>query len=361
MQQRNYSGTNFVTGLRFIAVFLVFLIHSGGAGLREYSLWTSDFVSYGQNGVEVFFVISGFTIFYQIFEKNYEFKKFLQVRIIRISLVYFPILLFLYVVYKTTGVIVSDLSYKLNNGVISLENLLVHMVYLGFLDVKYANTIIGVEWTLNVEVFYYILLGYLIYKGLLRGEIKNTVYYLVVFLLLSFIVAIISYKHMIDPLWVNWMPFYYGYMFILGGFAYSLRKHITESFNSTNLSLISNSATAIAIILWLGLALNHTYFPAKVSGGLTALIVFILLLFTRDNSVFSFLLNNKVFIFIGSLSYSFYLLHMICIYVVKEFIIEPFGVFLVSFMMTLFVSYISYELLEIKAYIKLKSFVLKKR
>ena len=32
---RRYDGTDFITGLRAVAVFLVFIIHSGGGGLRD--------------------------------------------------------------------------------------------------------------------------------------------------------------------------------------------------------------------------------------------------------------------------------------------------------------------------------------
>jgi peptidoglycan/LPS O-acetylase OafA/YrhL len=65
---RHYGGTEFITGLRAIAVFLVFLIHSGGGGLREVSEFLNTFVNFGKYGVQIFFVISGFTIFYQLYE-----------------------------------------------------------------------------------------------------------------------------------------------------------------------------------------------------------------------------------------------------------------------------------------------------
>jgi peptidoglycan/LPS O-acetylase OafA/YrhL len=74
--ERVYEGTKFITGLRAIAVLLVFLIHSGGAGLTEFGGALSTLVTAGKYGVEIFFVISGFTIFYQLFEGNYTLKRF---------------------------------------------------------------------------------------------------------------------------------------------------------------------------------------------------------------------------------------------------------------------------------------------
>ncbi|WP_185976998.1 hypothetical protein [Shewanella psychropiezotolerans] len=50
---RVYEGTNFITGLRAIAVFLVFLIHARGGGLVELGGAFSNLVMIGKYGVEV--------------------------------------------------------------------------------------------------------------------------------------------------------------------------------------------------------------------------------------------------------------------------------------------------------------------
>lgn len=42
--------------------------------------------------MQIFFVISGYTIFSQLFQEGYGLKKFLMVRLTRLSLPYFPIL-----------------------------------------------------------------------------------------------------------------------------------------------------------------------------------------------------------------------------------------------------------------------------
>lgn len=72
MISRHYKSTEFITGLRFIAIFMVFLIHSGKDVVSEILTNQERLVSLGKYGVMVFFVISGFTIF---FEKNYSFKS----------------------------------------------------------------------------------------------------------------------------------------------------------------------------------------------------------------------------------------------------------------------------------------------
>jgi peptidoglycan/LPS O-acetylase OafA/YrhL len=38
--ERHYDGTNFITGLRAIAVLMVFLIHSGGGGFVKLTIFS---------------------------------------------------------------------------------------------------------------------------------------------------------------------------------------------------------------------------------------------------------------------------------------------------------------------------------
>ena len=157
---RHYIGTEFITGLRGLAAFLVFLIHSGGGGLRGISPEFNSFVDWGKYGVIIFFVISGYTIFFQIYERKYSLKRFLAVRLLRISIPYYPVLILLFVA-GIYGVNIG--SNPWGNGAHGLDiswlNWVLHFTYLNFWDVKYSNSVIGIEWTLGVEVFYYFVLG----------------------------------------------------------------------------------------------------------------------------------------------------------------------------------------------------------
>ncbi len=48
MVDKNYGDTNFLTSMRAIAILLVFLIHSGGGGLRLLSGWGDHLVDCGK-------------------------------------------------------------------------------------------------------------------------------------------------------------------------------------------------------------------------------------------------------------------------------------------------------------------------
>ncbi|MEI6430521.1 MAG: acyltransferase family protein, partial [Pseudanabaena sp. ELA607] len=152
MLNRNYGDTDFITGLRAIAVMFVFLIHSGGGGLRELGPCGNFIVDCGKLGVQIFFVISGFTIFSQFFREKYTFKKFILVRLSRISLPYYPLLLILFTFNILGGHQFNGWAIQLNNGEIDMWNLLAHITYLSTYNLQWQNTIIGVEWTLGIEV-----------------------------------------------------------------------------------------------------------------------------------------------------------------------------------------------------------------
>ena len=52
------SATLFLTGLRGYSALAVFLIHSGGGGLRSLGEWGNKLVDFGKYGVISFFVLS---------------------------------------------------------------------------------------------------------------------------------------------------------------------------------------------------------------------------------------------------------------------------------------------------------------
>ncbi len=360
---RHYQGTEFITGLRAIAVLLVFLIHSGGGGLRSLGIEFNSLVDWGKHGVEIFFVISGFTVFHQILGRKYTFKKFLLVRILRISLPYWPLLIALYLIsnHLTHGTY-SDWGSSFNDGQISIDNLLAHMSYISFANIKYSNTIIGVEWTLSIEVFYYLLIGYIITSDFFT---KSSVAISFIFGIALFAIyhtadGLIVMNRVDNYLTIHWSPMKYGFMFLLGGAVHFIRKELDINYKQETLILASNISIFLAIALFLT-NLNYLFFQ-HIDIFFT-LLTFMLLTFVRDNSFFSILLNNKVLIFIGSISFSFYLWHMI---VIKEqYLLIPYVIgdvqltFMYRLLLTIIISTAWYIVFEKYLYANLKSRVLR--
>lgn len=358
---RVYEGTNFITGLRAIAVFLVFLIHSGGGGLVEFGGAFKNLVWAGKYGVEIFFVISGFTVFYQFFEGNYTLKRFLLIRMSRISIPYFPILLVIFAYLELDGARFGwDVKFNLEGNY--LINLFRHVTYSGMFDLKYANTMIGVEWTLNIEVFFYCILGYLITRNILKLTISSLLVALLISACIAAAFLALSYMKVIDSLLVHWMPFKYGWMFILGGLSYYLRKE----FNSYASSYVSNRASNIAllssfvvVIIFLNVGISNKI--GAINEAFFSFLTFILIIFIKDGASFSIALTNRYFIFLGAISFSFYLIHMIIITLNVAGLI--FGItnltaaFFIHFVITICIAFVWYKIAEQFIYTKVKAFI----
>lgn len=359
---RVYEGTNFITGLRAIAVFLVFLIHARGGGLVELGGAFSNLVMIGKYGVEVFFVISGFTVFYQLFEGEYTLKRFLLIRVSRLSIPYFPILIVIYAYLEFGGARFNFWDLKFNLEENYLVNLLYHISYLGMFDLKYANTMIGVEWTLYIEVFFYCVLGYLITRGVIKLKTQHLLIALFISVFIAASFLMLSYFKVLDRLLVHWMPFKYGWMFLLGGLGYYLRK-MFKSFTSNSVScLVSNITFVLSLVVFIVyLNLDFLNRIGHVNEVFFSFFTFILLILINDKAFFTRLLTNRLVMFLGTISFSFYLIHLLVITLNVAKLC--FGVtditvaFFVHFFVTVCAAFIWYKITEQFIYSKVKVYI----
>lgn len=143
--------------MRGLAVLLVVFYHM----LLNRNVGTPDFIidaaQYGQYGVTVFFVISGYIILYALSQANYSTKdlpRFLFRRIVRIEPPYLCAVLF-----SIALMYVSTLApiYKGEPFELDMKQALLHIAYIIPLSEK--NWISGVYWTLCVEFQFYILIA----------------------------------------------------------------------------------------------------------------------------------------------------------------------------------------------------------
>jgi len=219
---KDYKSTNFITSLRAVAVLLVFFTHFFNN--LKLANPTINFLSeIGKCGVEIFFVISGFTIFSQFFSEKYNFKNFIAIRLGRISIPYYP-LLFLVIIYLLAGGHnFNPCAEIFNYNHLSITNIIAHIFYLNSFSTHFANTILGIEWTLGIEVFFYLFFGAIIALKIFKLKTVHFVIFGTFFFILFLSIHYLHFIKIIDYYTTIWLPFRYGYMFWLGGLAYYLR------------------------------------------------------------------------------------------------------------------------------------------
>ena len=331
---RSYGETDFITGIRAIAATMVVVIHTGA-----FSGWGSvgdAITSAGKYGVDVFFVVSGFTIAKTIADAQ-DYRSYLMRRLFRIVPLYWATITFAFLL-ASFGLVVSTWMTEFAVAP-DLRNLLMHFAFVSFLDYRVANSLIGVEWTIPVEVFWYIFLPFLL--PFAQG-IWRLILMCLGLLLVAVVIGLIAKQVLGTTLPVRWSPIAYAHYFLIGSFAYSMRWRLQAS-DGRSPALACWLAVFIAILC---LVLN---FPGR--GELLSLMVAVLLASLTPSGAkgINSILTWRPLLFVGSISYSVYLLHMISIALLRGVGIEPkIGLvnFLVVYILTLVLSALTYRLIE---------------
>jgi exopolysaccharide production protein ExoZ len=161
-------------GLRGFAVFLVFLVHF--VTLSEPMLDASSSASavarlvrsFGNTGVDLFFVLSGFLIYGSLMQKRTSLRSFARRRIERI----YPVFATVFAVYVLLSVCLPSQSKIPTEFIEALEYLSANFLLLpGILPME---PMIAVAWSLSYEAFFYVLVPILVY-GLEFGRLRQFV------------------------------------------------------------------------------------------------------------------------------------------------------------------------------------------
>ena len=255
-------------GLAALAVFIFHLTH--GSPIAPRGVVTS-ITAYGWLGVEVFFVISGFIIPYALFRASYHpsrYGRFVLRRILRLDPPYLAsILLILGVAYLLTWAP----NYAGPPFRFDPATVFAHLLYL--------NAILGFEWlspvywTLAIEFYYYLVVG-LVYPLVVSAARWKRLVLLLVLISLSLVPATAA------------VGFRYVPLFAMGFVVLQRRLQLIGARET----LVLTAAVAAACVLSLGVP--HALAGVAAAGAITSLD-----------------LRTRVTAFLGTISYSLYLVH----------------------------------------------------
>lgn len=287
------AGNKYVAGLSFlrgIAALSVALYHFTGAALPKLHIDAVETVfSRGYLGVDVFFVISGFVIPYSLLGKEYTPKGFFAYilkRIVRINPpAYLAMLLVLLQWYFIDYFIAHNIKYTAGLSVGQILNNLLFTI--PFSEYKW---IVGIFWTLAIEFQFYIFIG-LLFNYLF--ESKTVILFVVAYLLLLAL-QVLPFRSP-DNL------FGFSPLFAMGGLTLFKRQ--------------GRLGTPVYLLL---LLLFGTICYLQISSYVALVGVATALAIEYVS------LDNAVTQFLGKISYSFYLVHVLvgntCEFVLTKFI-----------------------------------------
>jgi len=287
-----------IDGLRFIAIFLVVTYHLNGK-LAQHTVtgpisgYFDRIIANGFQGVELFFVISGFILglpfakYYRAHGKKVILKQYFMRRLTRLEPPFIVITILFFIGYLTFD---ASYSFKREAGHFFSSLTYLHNLYTstGFWRMN------GVTWSLEIEVQFYIL------APVLALLFKNDNMYVRRILILSAIFVLILFN--------SYVFFDFrsiaGYLqfFLAGFFLVDLYLSVEELKVNRYLSFFIGSALLFVI-------LTIPYHESLVSecGFVASIIVFYFLVLKNDfwKQIFSLPILTSI----GGMCYTIYMIH----------------------------------------------------
>jgi exopolysaccharide production protein ExoZ len=280
--------------LRGYAAMLVVVTHLWSVGVLSSTL---RFGRIGGLGVDIFFIISGFIMCYSLKDRlgADDSFTFLKKRVHRV----FPVYLIVLIPFLAQYIYFGSGEKTSVDTMLVAGNLLLLPSFFGGEDYR---MLVGPAWTLIYELFFYVLFA----GAICSSKSKDRAIYTVMIFIVS-MVAVVNLSGLKGER-LQWANFQYMigdtllFNFVIGCICYFVwRKYGRAVFNFW-------TAVGSAIVLTIvALALGKAGFPRIISLGLPASGIVLVFLFAefKTRSV------TKLLLFLGSASYSIYLVHAV--------------------------------------------------
>ncbi|MFT2090390.1 acyltransferase family protein [Paraglaciecola sp. 2405UD69-4] len=264
-------------GIRGIAALVVVFFHFLFQYNRiyEHEFLIPDFFKYGYYGVHLFFMVSGFVIFWSLSNCGRPFD-FIWSRFSRLYPVYWSAVLFTFFFVSAFGLEGRE-SYW--------SDVIINFTMLqGFFGVPHVD---GVYWTLTLELAFY----FWMFIFLITGQLKRVEYWLVLWVGTATVLTYYKLGLTIPSFVSNFFLLKYIEMFVAGICFYKIWNKEAKF-----ITYILISLTIIAVF---------AEYPSDIATGL--LVLYCLFYFSVTSRLT--ILSSKLFTYLGAISYSLYLIH----------------------------------------------------
>lgn len=273
------------------------------SGVNDYlPPFVSSLMYNGLQGVQLFYVLSAFTLFLSFADRQNErtpVKNYFIRRFFRIAPLYYLAVVIYYLI-------------RLNDNSISAANLLSNFVFLHGLSPYWINNIVPGSWSVAVEVSFYCMLPWL-FKWI--KNIEHACIFLIISLVIRYTLYHFLYAH--SPiadigLWEGYMFYYFPNqlpVFAVGVILYFL------IYDKDNLKIRPKTAFAAFIIISACVAIK----PEMIFKPFLLFSFSFLVLILSLRSYHPRVLFNPIITYIGEISYTLYLSHFGAIFLLERF------------------------------------------
>ena len=312
-----------VDALRGWAIFGVLICHVG-QGIENSPSFLATLTYQGAMGVQLFYMISAFTLFLSLANRKKAEKKplvnFFIRRFFRIAPLFYCAIAF-YILTSGIGP-----NYWVEDGQsITIPNLITHITFTNGWNPYWINSLVPAGWSIAIEMPFYLIVPYL-FKTIktINQAIYLTLATLFINKLINFILSqrpLIPERQIWDLFLVYWLPSQLPF-FALGIVLYFLLKDTISNQVPSESSLQSQLKRQITPLFFITLFLAVFSYVSKaqlgILGFLYGIALLILAVFLSQHSV-PFLVN-KFWCYLGKISYSAYLTHLTVLSVARGFL-----------------------------------------
>jgi len=336
-----------LNGLRFFAALSVIIYHFYGLSVLN-----------GHYGVTLFFVLSGFLITFLLLEekdnhKTIYIKKFYIRRILRIWPLYFIIVVISSTIFfiQNPNIYAKEFFERISYYIFFIPNI----AFVFNIGIKYASIL----WSVGSEEQYYLFWPWLIKMGNKR---KTMFTFIIIILFFGFGPDIIDYINNTYFQNSNKVLFYFSKILIRMGFncmaTGALLAFVFKYYPQYLKILFSKTAQLIITLLIMYCWIKNVRMLFVDQFYATLFGLLILNLAVNPNAIFS--LENKVFNYLGKISFGLYVYHLIAfdlnVKIIQLLGIEirfQFLLFILGLFTTVLLSSISFFIIE-APFLKLK-------
>lgn len=297
----------YIDTLRGLAVLAVLMVHCSQIG--DVDLIPSKllrFFSFGDKGVQLFFIASAFTLFLSLHRRSESSSRnFFIRRFFRIAPMYYIAILY-YLFQNGLGA-----RYWLGDeSGISISNILSNITFSHGFNPYWINSLVPGGWTIGIEMMFYCLVPFLFKRIKCLDQAFG---FFIITLFIRFVFNYLILKNQLITSDYIWEAFLYFYLpnqlpvFALGILLYYI------IYGAGNYKRSAMNYYFFALLIFAQL-LGYDVFQNHIVFG----IAFLFLGIALHKYEFK-LLVNPIFIYIGKISYSMYLVHFAVLYWMNKF------------------------------------------
>ena len=347
--QNNARHYPYIDSLRGLAILMVIIHHTNQLSPINAPIFISKLLSNGTRGVQLFFILSAFTLFLSFARRNssenHPILFFFIRRFFRIAPLYYLAIIY----YSFSSIYNFDFWFG-TQPIVTKYMVFSNLIFLNGLSPYWANSLVPGGWSIGVEMIFYGLFPFLFYR---IATINDAIKYLIFSLIIKFLFQEILLNLTLIESNYAWREYLFYYfpsqlpVFFMGFVLYFIIEH-KNVLNEINSKYII--AFIPLLILQIGSRVNDLYFNHLLFS--LAFLGIIYTFYTFYGKKFRF----RFLEYIGKISYSMYIMHFLIITLLKSqnlvdfstnWLINYIIVLAINLFLTVVVSMITYRIIEL--------------